>query len=65
MDKVTIIPSDILERFNDPVGPAESAATVRNIMSVPADEIPKEEEFLKNPKGRPRQGADFVQQPTS
>ncbi len=63
MDKLPIqIPPELLEKFNDPVDPAEFAANVSKIMSVPADAIPPESEFPKNPKGRPRRGADYGQQ---
>ena len=63
MDKQPIvIPPDLLEKYGQEVDPATFAANVGKIMAVPADEIPKEEEFPKNPKGRPRKGADYGQQ---
>ena len=63
MDKQPIvIPPDLLEKFNASVDPAEFAANVSKIMSVPVDAISKEDEFPKNPKGRPRTGADYGQQ---
>lgn len=34
------IPPDLLEKYGQEVDPAEFAATVSKIMSVPADEIP-------------------------
>ena len=63
MDKQPIvIPPDLLEKFNDPVDPATFAANVGKIMAVPTDQIPPEGELPKNPKGRPRKGADYGQQ---
>lgn len=56
------IPADLLEKYGQEADPAEFARNVRKIMSVPADAIPPESEMPKNPKGRPRKGADYGQQ---
>ena len=63
MDKQPIqIPPDLVEKYGQEADPKEFAENVRKIMSVPAEVIPEEKEFPKNPKGRPRRGADYGQQ---
>ncbi len=63
MDKQPIvIPPDLLEKYGTPEDPIDFGQMVGRVMSVPADAIPLEPEMPKNPKGRPRKGADYGQQ---
>ena len=54
-DTPPTIPADILAKFGGTVVPFEEFdGNVRRMLTVPAEDFPKEEDIPKKPRGRPR-----------